>query len=429
MNTRYEHSLELLERALRVIPLASQTFSKSLVNYPKGAAPLFIERGEGAYVWDVDGNKYLDCVNSLCALTLGYKRPEVDAAVSAQMHNGVSFTLPHRLETEVAELLCELIPCAESVRFGKNGTDATSAAVRIARAVTGREHIAVCGYHGWQDWYIGSTARHLGVPDAVRALTHKFDYNNLDSLKALFEQADQPLAAVILEPMNVAYPAPGFLEGVRALCDQYGALMVLDETITGFRFHLGGAQSLFGVTPDLATFGKGIANGYPLSAIVGKAKYMHAMEDIFFSGTFGGETLSLAAAKAVLSLLKEQHLIDDINEKGRYLLNGLNGLLDELQLRDYFDTAGHPTWSFLTVKTTDQTLYWQIKTYLVQELASHGILSIGSHNISSAMSYADLDHLLSTYRQVLPRCKELAQTQQLAAALKGATLQPLFKVR
>lgn len=429
MNTRYEHSLELLERALRVIPLASQTFSKSLVNYPKGAAPLFIERGEGAYVWDVDGNKYLDCVNSLCALTLGYKRPEVDAAVTAQMQNGVSFTLPHRLETEVAELLCELIPCAESVRFGKNGTDATSAAVRIARAVTGREHIAVCGYHGWQDWYIGSTARHLGVPDAVRALTHKFDYNNLDSLKALFEQADQPLAAVILEPMNVVYPAPGFLEGVRALCDQYGALMVLDETITGFRFHLGGAQSLFGVTPDLATFGKGIANGYPLSAIVGKEKYMQAMEDIFFSGTFGGETLSLAAAKAVLSLLKEQHLIDDINEKGRYLLNGLNSLLDELQLRDDFDTAGHPTWSFLTVKTTDQTLYWQVKTYLVQELASHGILSIGSHNISSAMSYADLDHLLSTYRQVLPRCKELAQTQQLAAALQGATLQPLFKVR
>lgn len=429
MNSRYEHSQELLERALKVIPLASQTFSKSVVNYPKGAAPLFIERGEGAHVWDVDGNRYLDCVNSLCALTLGYRRPEVDAAVQQQLQSGVSFTLPHRLEMEVAELLCELIPCAEQVRFGKNGTDATSAAIRIARAVTGREHIAVCGYHGWQDWYIGSTARHLGVPEAVRQLTHKFEFNQLETLAALFRNADTPLAAVIMEPMNVAYPAEGFLEGVRALCDAHGALLIFDETITGFRFHLGGAQRLFGVTPDLATFGKGIANGYPLSAIVGKAQFMKAMEDIFFSGTFGGETLSLAAAKAVLNLLKTEHLLDDIREKGSYLLHGLNSILDELELRDMFDTAGHPSWSFLTIKLTDQTLFWQVKTYLVQELASAGILSIGSHNISAAMQYADLDHLLASYRRILPQAKQLALQGTLAEALQGATLQPLFKVR
>ncbi len=429
MTSRYELSEQFLDRALAVIPLASQTFSKSLVNYPRGAAPLFIERGEGAYVWDIDGNRYLDCVNSLCAVTLGYCQPEIDQAVATQMKNGVSFSLPHRLETEVAELLTELIPCAESVRFGKNGTDATSAAIRIARAATGREHIAVCGYHGWQDWYIGSTTRHLGVPQAVRDLTHKFDFNNLASLEAIFANAEQPLAAVIMELMNVSYPTAEFLEGVRALCDKHGTVLIFDETITGFRFDLKGAQHLFGVTPDLATFGKGIANGYPLSAVVGKKHYMKWMEDIFFSGTFGGETLSLAAAKAVLTHLKQQDVIGDIRAKGEYLLNGLNSLIESKALGQLFGTAGHPSWSFLLTKETNEQKYWQVKTYLVQSLAARGFLCIGSHNISAAMSYQDLDALLGAYAEILPACQQMLADGTLPQALQGATLQPLFKVR
>jgi glutamate-1-semialdehyde aminotransferase len=177
----YKKSEQLLDRALKSIPLASQTFSKSLTQYPRGVSPFFIEKGNGARVWDVDGNEYIDFVNSLAAVTLGYCDPVVDRAVQKQMKSGVIFSLPHALEVEVSEKLIDIIPCAEKVRFAKNGTDATSASIRIARAYTGKEHIAVCGYHGWQDWYIGSTTRDLGVPKAVKELTHKFEYNNIES--------------------------------------------------------------------------------------------------------------------------------------------------------------------------------------------------------------------------------------------------------
>jgi glutamate-1-semialdehyde 2,1-aminomutase len=210
----------------------------------------------------------------------------------------VIFSLPHPIEAEVAELICEMVPCAEMVRFGKNGSDATSGAIRLARAFTGRDRVAVCGYHGWQDWYIGSTARHRGVPKATRDLTHTFAYNDLTSLDALLDAHAGEFAAVILEPMNVTDPAPGFLEGVKQRAHRHGAVLVFDETITGFRYANGGAQQLFGVTPDLATFGKGLANGYPVSAVAGRREIMKLMEEIFFSFTFGGEALSLAAARA-----------------------------------------------------------------------------------------------------------------------------------
>ena len=206
----YKKSEKLLERALSSIPLASQTFSKSLTQYPRGVSPFFIEKGKGSKVWDVDDNEYIDFVNSLAAVTLGYCDKDIDKAVQDQMKNGVTFSLAHTLEMEVAEKLIDIIPCAEKVRFAKNGTDATSASIRIARAYTNKEHVAVCGYHGWQDWYIGSTSRDLGVPKAVKELTHKFEYNNIRSLEKIFQE--QELACVIMEPMNIVYPKEGFLE-------------------------------------------------------------------------------------------------------------------------------------------------------------------------------------------------------------------------
>ena len=213
----FEQSARQLERAERVIPLGSQTFSKSRTQYPLGVSPLFLTRGKGSRVWDVDGNDYIDFVNSLLSITLGYGDPDVDAAVRAQLDEGVILSLPHPLETEVAERIVELVPCAEMVRFGKNGSDATSGAIRIARAFTGRDRVAVCGYHGWQDWYIGSTARSLGVPQATRDLTHGFAYNDLASLERLLAEHKGEFAAIILEPMNLEWPKEGFLEGVRDL--------------------------------------------------------------------------------------------------------------------------------------------------------------------------------------------------------------------
>ena len=423
----YKKSEQLLDRALKSIPLASQTFSKSLTQYPRGVSPFFIEKGKGSKVWDVDGNEYIDFVNSLAAVTLGYCDKDVDEAVQEQMKSGVTFSLPHKLEMEVAEKLIEIIPCAEKVRFAKNGTDATSAAIRIARAYTGKEHIAVCGYHGWQDWYIGSTTRDLGVPQSVKELTHKFEYNNIESLEKIFQERE--LACVIMEPMNVEYPKDGFLKGVKELAHKNNALFILDETITGFRYSLGGAQELFGVTPDLATFGKGMANGYPLSAVVGSNEVMQKVEDIFFSGTFGGETLSLAAASKIIDKYKKEQVIEHFSEVGSYLLERLNKLINDKNLGDIFWTSGHPSWSFLHIKEQKKYNTFEIKTFFLQEMFKRGILTLGSHNISFSHTKEIVDQLLDVYTEVLPMVKENIKNQTLLENIQGDVLQPLFTVR
>ncbi len=426
---KFDASEAYLARAERVIPLGSQTFSKSRTQYPKGVSPYFITRGEGSRVWDLDGNEYIDFVSALASITLGYNDPDVTEAVSEQLKSGVIFSLPHPLETEVAELICEMVPCAEMVRFGKNGSDATSGAIRVARAYTGRDRVAVCGYHGWQDWYIGSTARHRGVPDAVRELTHPFAYNNLESLEQLLKAHPGEFAAVILEPMNVAEPTPEFMQGVARLAREHGALLVFDETITGFRFHNGGAQALFGVTPDLATFGKGLANGYPVSAVAGRREVMQLMEEIFFSFTFGGETLSLAAAKATLTKLRDQPVLETIARRGEALLAGLRDVIERHGVSDVFHASGHPSWSFLNIRDARGATAFEIKTLWMQEMLQRGFLSVGTHNISYSHSDADIQALLAAYDEVLPMIGRVLSEGRLRQSLRCEPLVPLFKVR
>jgi glutamate-1-semialdehyde aminotransferase len=429
MSTRYKESERLLDRALKTIPLGSQTFSKSKTALPFGVSPYFADRAEGSRFWDVDGNEFIDFVNGLCCVTLGHRDPDVDAAVKKQMESGVIFSLPHRLEMEVAELLVQHIPCAEMVRFAKNGSDATSGAVRLARAYTGRERVAVCGYHGWQDWYIGSTTRDLGVPGSVKALTHQFSYNNLDSLRALLDAHQKEFAAIILEPMNAIPPLEGFLEGVRALASEHGTLLVFDETITGFRYHIGGAQACFGVTPDLATFGKGIANGYPLSALVGRSKYMMMVEDIFFSGTFGGETLSLAAAQTVLQKLADEPVIETLKVRGQQIIDGVTAILAKTGLSKHIGISGHPSWSFLQFHDSAPYSAWQIKTLFIQEVFRRGIYTLGTHNLSYAHSETDVACLLESYGETFALIADGFAKLDLEQRLECKPLVPLFKVR
>lgn len=426
---RYQESEDLLVRAERVIPLGSQTFSKSRTQYPHGVSPYFIKRGKGSRVWDVDGNEYTDFVSSLASVTLGYQDEQVTSAVRDQLEDGVIFSLPHPLETDVAELIVEMVPCAEMVRFGKNGSDATSGAIRLARAFTSRDRIAVCGYHGWQDWYIGSTARHRGVPQAVRDLTHAFAFNDSSSLEAVLNSYPGEFAAVILEPMNVAFPTADFLHSVQSLAHKNGALLIFDETITGFRFHNGGAQALFGVTPDLATFGKGLANGFPLSAVAGRREVMRLMEDIFFSFTFGGETLSLAAAKATLMKLKTEPVVEHLEAIGRKIMAGARDIIQRNALDDVFNISGHPTWSFLNIKDARGATAFEIKTLWMQEILARGILSVGTHNVSYAHTDEDVEHLLAVYRDVLPAIGQHLTSGTLKSALRCESLVPLFKVR
>jgi glutamate-1-semialdehyde 2,1-aminomutase len=425
----FEKSEQYLKRSLKTIPLGSQTFSKSQLVYPHKVSPLFLESGKGAIVTDPDGNHYIDFVNGLLSVMLGYCDPDIDKAVIEQLSNGVSFSLPHRLEFEVSELITQLVPCAEMVRFGKNGTDATSAAVRLARAYTGKEHIAVCGYHGWQDWYIGSTTRDLGVPASVKHLTHKFEFNNLASLESLFAKNPNKIAAVIMEPMNVAYPENDFLQKAKEIAHKNNALLIFDETITGFRFDIGGAQSLFDVIPDLATFGKGMANGFPLSAVTGKKEIMCLMEDIFYSGTFGGETLSLAAAKATITKLKNEDVLQHISHIGTKLINGLKEIITQSKAESLFHVSGHPAWSFLMMSETDKASPQQLSSYMQQEMHQYGLLCSGAHNISFSHTQAHIDTLLAAYQKIIPKVVEINKLGNIEAYFKGVVTQPVFKVR
>lgn len=429
MSTRYQASEQLLALALKTIPLGTQTFSKSKTQYPYGVSPYYIERAEGSHVWDIDGNEYIDCINSLAAVTLGYNDPDVTEAVRQQLDEGTIFSLPHPLEVAVSEKIVEMVPCAEMVRFGKNGSDATSGAIRLARAYTGRDHVAVCGYHGWQDWYIGSTPRNKGVPKAVRDLTHGFKYNDIDSLLGIFRRWPAQVAAVIMEPMNVTEPAPGFLHEVKTLAHKHGALFIFDETITGFRFANGGAQEFFGVIPDIATFGKGLANGYPISAVAGKGEYMRLMEEIFFSFTFGGETLSLAAAKATLNKLQTHSVVNIIRAQGEKIVKALHALIKQYALEDFLSVAGHPTWSFLVIQDKAPYTMWEIKTLLLQEMFDRGILTIGTHNMSYAHTDTDVARIIQVYQEVLPVLSDAVKHHSLERYLRCKPLEPLFKIR
>lgn len=426
---RYRLSEEFHDRASKVIPLGSQTFSKSKTQYPVGISPLFIQRGKGSRVWDVDGNEFVDFVNGLASVTLGYGDPDVTAAVEAQLQRGVIFSLPSPLEFEVAEKIVEMVPCAEMVRFGKNGSDATSAAIRLARAFTDRERVAVCGYHGWQDWYIGSTPRHRGVPRAVRELTHTFTYNDPSSLESLLRQYSGEFAAVILEPMNTTEPKDGFLEKVKALAHKYGAVLVFDETITGFRYAAGGAQEYFNVIPDLATFGKGIANGHPVSAVVGRKDIMMLMEEIFFSSTFGGELLSLAASLATLKKLQNEPVIATMKSRGEALGAGVRQRIEAHGIRDFLSLSGHPAWTFLNFKDSGAFTAMEIKTLFLQEVFARGILTIGTHNINYSHSEADIRTLLGVYDEVFPILKDAVMNGKLRDLLRAKPLENLFKIR
>ena len=251
---------------------------------------MFLKNGKGARVTDVDENEYVDFIQGLLPNILGYADERVNKAVASAVENGHSFSLPTSLEIELAEKIISLIPCAEKVRFGKNGSDATTGAVRVARAFTGRERVAICGYHGWHDWFIGSTSRDRGVPQGTKDLTHKFEYNSPNSLETLLNQHKGEFACVIMEPVNFEWPDADYLNEVKKLAHEHGALLIFDEICSGFHFGLGGAQKLFNVIPDLATFGKAMGNGWPISCIAGRADIMSVFEDAFLASPLGATT-------------------------------------------------------------------------------------------------------------------------------------------
>mgnify|MGYP001396175221 CR=1 FL=1 len=420
-------SYELKARAERLIPSCTQTFSKGPTQFVQGVAPVFLKRGQGSHVWDVDGNEYIDYPMGLGPVILGHNYPEVTEAVQRQLQEGSAFSLPHPLEVEVAELLSEIIPCAEMVRFGKNGSDVTSAAVRVARAYTGRDLIACCGYHGWQDWYIGTTTRRIGVPKPVQALTVTFEYNDIQSLRRLFAEHPQRIAAVIMEPIGIQDPTDNFLHEVRTLAQQEGALLVFDEVITGFRVAMGGAQEHFGVTPDIACFGKAMGNGFPISAIVGRRDVMELFNEVFFSFTFGGEAVSLSAAKATIEVLRGKKVIPHLWEQGQRLKDGYHVLAAEHGITDFTQCLGLPPHTVAVFRNEQGQESLEMKSLFMQECLKRGILFSGVQNTCFSHSPADIDTTLRVYNAAMEILADAIRHGTVREKLEGEPVQPVFR--
>lgn len=410
-------------RAQELIPAGTQTLAKGPTQFSDGVAPKYLAKGRGARVWDVDGNEYLDYNMGVGPVILGYCHPVVDDAIRRQLDDGITFSLMHPLEVELAECLRDTIPNTEAVRFSKTGCDVTSAAVRLARAYTGRDRVLCCGYHGWHDWYIAVTDRNAGIPGAVRELTHTFQYNDIQSV---LDGIDEGTACVILEPF-VFEPENGqFLAALREVCDRCGALLIFDEMWTGFRCALGGAQELFGVRADLCLFSKAIANGMPISAITGRGDVMRLLEhDVFFFTTFGGEALSLAAALACIAYIREHRVPERIAQRGQRLSAGLKQLIDTLDL-PFLSVAGYPCRTILNFAAGPAEPLL-MKTLVQQELIRRGILWSGTHALSDSHTEADVAHTLQAYAEVLAVLKEAVAAGRVADYLAGEPVQAVFR--
>jgi glutamate-1-semialdehyde aminotransferase len=411
------------ERARDLIPAGTQTLAKGPTQYVNGVAPKYALRGKGAHVWDADDNEYIDLMMAVGPLSLGYCYEAVDRAILTQLGQGITFSLMHPLEVEVAEQIRAHVPGTECVRFSKTGADVTSAAVRLARAFTGRERVLCSGYHGWHDWYVGTTSRHRGVPGAMRDLSATFAYNDI---YAVLDELDESVACVILEPTIFEAPHGGFLAELRRACHGAGALLVFDEMWTGFRLALGGAQEFYDVTADLACFSKAVANGMPLSVLTGRKDVMSLLEkEVFFFTTFGGEALSLAAARATIAELARHEVPKRLAEQGQKLKDGYNRLAEELGTT--FTRAIGPACRSLIVFDADAADPLEQKSLMQQELLRHGVLWSGFHNLSFSHTDADVEHVLGAYERVLPALASAVRAGDVRSRLRGAPVEPVFR--
>ena len=417
-------SNELYDRALKIMTPVTQTLAKGPGQYVNGVAPKYVKRGKGARVWDVDDNEYLDYNMGIGPLSLGYCYPKVDEAIIEQLKNGITFSLMHHLEVTLSELIHQIIPNAEAIRISKTGADVTSAAIRVSRAFTGRKKVLCCGYHGWHDWYIGVTSRNSGVPEEIKNLTATFEYNNIESVKALL---DEDTACVILEPFIFEAPTNDFLKELKTLCASNGTLLIFDEMWTGFRVAIGGAQEYFNVLPDLACYSKAFANGMPISLLTGRKDVMDLFnEDVFFFTTFGGEALSLAAAIATIEEMIEKNVPTYLAEKGKLLKDGYNKICEDLGIQHYTKCVGYDCRSMITFDPSAGNPL-ELKSYVQQELIKRGILWSGFHNMCFSHTDEDISYTLKAYQEVLELLKTTLSENSIAASLKGKPVEAVFR--
>lgn len=417
LSDRYSKSLDWLDHARLWTPTGAQTISKAPERFTVGSFPVYVDRGDGAYCWDVDGNTYLDMVCGLACMTLGYRHPQVDKAIRLQMEKGISFSLSTKLEADVAERLCAVFPCGHngSVRFVKTGSEANEGVVRIARRATGRKVIVTVktGYHSWHAWFSAVKDVHPGVPEEMEGLVRGFLYNDLDSLAAVL---DSTVAAVILEPTLNEKPKDGFLNSVKRMAHDAGALLIFDEVVCAGRWARGGGQEYFGVIPDIATAGKSLANGMPLGCIIGQRDLMQHADVV--SGTFGGETLSLAACSAVLDIYRREPVVERLWERGKQLQDGFNLIVHQLGL-----TGIGIGCDGFAVKPRF-FMEHHVMSLFLEETAIRGLLIHPSGcNVSAAMTEYDIDFALGALKESLLVIKEAIDKGDVDARRRGKLIQ------
>ncbi|WP_081709710.1 glutamate-1-semialdehyde 2,1-aminomutase [Mesorhizobium erdmanii] len=415
-NPCFRKSGRLQERGRELIPGGSHTYAKGEDQYPI-LAPGFIERGLGCHVWDVDGNKYIEFGMGNRSVGLGHAYPTVLRAVETALSGGSNFTRPARIEVDCAETFLELIG-AQMVKFCKDGSDATSGAVRLARAYTGRDLVACCADHPFfstDDWFIGTTPMNAGIPEAVRNLTVSFRYNDIASVVDLFNRYPGKVAALILEPSRGDDPADGFLHEVQNLCRENGALLILDEMITGFRWHAAGAQALYGIEPDLSTFGKALGNGFSVSALAGKREYMrlggldHTDRPRVFllSTTHGAETHALAAAIATMRTYRDEPVIEHLHRQGTKLRDGIAEVARHHGVDRHFKVVGRPSCLAYTTFDPGGKPSQTYRSLFLQETIKRGVLMPSlvvsyTHDDAAVMKTIEaVDGALAVYARAL----------------------------
>lgn len=422
------------KRAHRLIPGGAHTYAKGDDQYPVSAPP-FIARGSGSHVWDLDGNEFIEYGMGLRSVGLGHAFPRVIEAVKNELANGSNFTRPSPREVEAAEVFLRCVPTAEMVKFAKNGSDATTAAVKLARAHTGRDLVAICSdqpFFSTDDWFIGSTAMGAGIPASIRELTVKFRFNDAATLENLFLAHADRIACVVLEAETATAPRPGFLGEVRALCDRFGALMVLDEMITGFRWDLGGAQHVHSVVPDLSTFGKAIANGFALAALAGKREVMerggllHDGERVFLlSTTHGAETHSLVAGIATMRTYEEEPVIETLYRRGERLKAGVESVARNHGVQDYLQVFGRPCNLVFGTQGPDGSPSQIFRTLFMQEMIARGVLA-PSFVVSYSHTEEDIDRTIDAVDGAAAVYAS-ALADGPSAYLHGRPVKPVFR--
>ncbi|MGL5874465.1 MAG: glutamate-1-semialdehyde 2,1-aminomutase [Xenococcaceae cyanobacterium] len=432
--TNFKRSKQLQQKSHQLIPGGAHTYAKGDDQYPE-LAPGFITRGKGCHVWDVDGNEYIEYGMGLRAVTLGHGYDPVVEAAYRQMRLGINFTRPTPLEVEYAERFLSLIEAAEMVKFAKNGSDVTTAAIKLARAHTGREMVAICADHPFfstDDWFIGSTAMSAGIPEAIRNLTVKFNYNDLASVKALFENYPGQIACLMMETETAVAPVDNFLQEVKRVCHQNGALFILDEIITGFRWHLNGAQKVHGIVPDLSTFGKAMGNGFSIAALAGKREIMelgglqHDRDRVFLlSTTFGAESHSLAAAMEVMNIYEREDVIGHLDRQGEKLKRGIEAAIANNHLEGYFEVFGKPCNLVYATKDSNRERSQAFRTLFLQEIIKRGIIA-PSLVVSFSHTDNDIDRTVETIDEAL-KVYRLALEDGVEKYLIGRSVKPVFR--